>query len=78
VIEESREQYQSLLSKLPYIGGEENQLTSSLIGSAQCLALYCVLKVHGCSAAETGKVLYDAILDSQPNISTPIHPATII
>jgi hypothetical protein len=29
VIEESREQYQSLLSKLPYIGGEENQLTSS-------------------------------------------------
>jgi hypothetical protein len=38
VIEESRQQYESLVPHLPYIGGEENQLTSSLIGSAQCLA----------------------------------------
>jgi hypothetical protein len=75
VLWESREQYQSLLPHVPYIGGADNHLTSSLIGSVQCLALYRAMKTYGHTAAETGKVLYDAILARRHEPSTPISPA---
>ena len=50
VLQESREQYQSLLPQIPYIGGDDNHLTSSLIESVQCLALYRAMKAYGHTA----------------------------
>ncbi len=75
VLRESREQYQSLLPHIPYIGGDDNHLTRSLIGSVQCLALYRAMKTHGQGAAETGRVLYDAILARRHEPSTPVSSA---
>ena len=70
----SRDQFQSLLPQLPYIGGDDNHLTNSLIDSAQCLALYRAMQAHGHTAAEAGQVLYDAILRRQAS-STSISSA---
>jgi hypothetical protein len=53
--------FEQLIPSIPYIGGEENHLTASLVGSAECLALYQAMQAHGKSAFETGKMLYDAI-----------------
>ena len=78
VLRESREQYQSLLPLVPYIGGDDNHLTSSLIGSAQCLALYRAMKTHAHTAAETGKVLYDAILARRHEPATPVSSAPLL
>jgi hypothetical protein len=62
VLCEARARFEALLPELPYIGGGENHLTGSLIGSVRCLVLYQALKARGKPAEETGKVLYDAIL----------------
>ncbi|MGB3717542.1 MAG: L-2-amino-thiazoline-4-carboxylic acid hydrolase [Candidatus Promineifilaceae bacterium] len=62
LVMDARWAFETLIPELPYIGGDENHLTRSLIWSAQCLALYQALKAHGKTAAEAGKILYDAIL----------------
>jgi hypothetical protein len=61
VILEANHRYEVLIPKTPYIGGEENHLTNSLIGSIECLAFYQAMKARGKTAVDTGKVLYDAI-----------------
>lgn len=75
VLEEAREEFEALLPGLPYIGGGENHLTSSLIGSVQCLALYRVMKGHGRSAADTGSILYDAVKVHAEKYVTRIPPS---
>lgn len=45
VMQEIREEYESIYEELPYIGGDRNPLTSDLIGAAENLAiLYCFKK----------------------------------
>jgi len=61
VLQETRDQLETLIPEIPYIGGEENHLTGSLVGSARCLAFYRAMKARGKSAEEMGKVMYDAI-----------------
>ncbi len=61
VILEAKHRYEDLIPKIPYIGGEENHLTNSLIGSVECLAFYLAMRASGKKAVETGKVLYDSI-----------------
>ena len=56
----ARELLDSLISQLPYIGGDDNHLTGSLIDSARCLAFLRSMEQAGRSAEEAGKVLYDA------------------
>ncbi|MBN1642231.1 MAG: L-2-amino-thiazoline-4-carboxylic acid hydrolase [Anaerolineae bacterium] len=72
VLRAARVEFEGLLPQLPYIGGDDNHLTGSLIGSARCLALYRAMHARGRSAAETGKVLYDAVLALPP--PPPIPP----
>ena len=62
ILETSRQQFISLIPQIPYIGGDDNHLTGSLVGSIQCLALFLGMKAYGKGAEETGKVLYDAVL----------------
>jgi hypothetical protein len=71
VLRAARDEFAGLLSHLPYIGGAENHLTGSLIGSARCLALYRAMCARSKSAAETGKVLYDAVLALPPRRPIP-------
>ena len=71
---DARRDFEALLSCIPYIGGDENHLTGSLVGSVRYLALYQAMKKHGRTAEETGKILYDAILrqsDEPPEVILP-------
>lgn len=72
ILSESREEYQALIPQLPYIGGDENRLTASLIESARCLALYKAMQKRGRTAAEAGQILYDAVLSRMGEPQTPI------
>jgi len=67
----ARRQFVALIPKLPYIGGDENHLTASLIESARCLALYLTMKACGRTAEETGKLLYDAVIRRAPDAPIP-------
>ena len=60
VLHHARAEFEALIPYIPYIGGDDNPLTGSLVHSARCLALYKAMKAHGKTAAEAGKVLYDA------------------
>jgi len=62
LIAQARDRFEELLPALPYIGGEENHLTGHVLDAARCLALYQAMRARGKTAAQTGKVLYDAIL----------------
>ncbi len=64
--QEAREQFEALIPHIPYIGGDENHLSGSLLSSARCLALYKAMKARGKTAEETGKVLYDAVMSRLP------------
>ena len=75
LVADARQAFEDLIPELPYIGGQENHLTNSLIWSAQCLALHRVLKAHGMTAAAAGKILYDAILQKASEPRQPIPPS---
>ena len=61
ILKETRHEYEELIPKLPYVGGKKNPLTKSLVQSAWALALFRALKVHGETAEETGKMVYDMV-----------------
>ena len=75
VLRAARERFEALTPPMPYIGGDENQLTGSLIGSARCLAFYQAMQARGKSAAEAGKVLYDAVLARPQDFVPQIPPS---
>lgn len=60
VMDEIKEKYQLIYSKLPYIGGDENSLTNDLVGAAESLSFYLVLKEHGKPLEEIGELAYKA------------------
>jgi hypothetical protein len=62
VIAETISQFRLLIPKIPYIGGDENHLTGSLVNSVECLAFYKAMSLQEKTAAEAGKVLYDAVV----------------
>jgi hypothetical protein len=74
VLRQAREELEALIPKIPYIGGDENHLTGSLIGASQCLAFYWAMKAQGRSAAEAGKILYDAVKAHPDNHIPKIPP----
>lgn len=59
IIEEARQEFEALIPELPYIGGKKNPLEENPVGSAYCLALYRVLKNHGKTVEEAGKIVYE-------------------
>jgi hypothetical protein len=61
ILRQAREEFEALIPEIPYIGGDENHLTGSLISSTRALAFYRAMKARGKSAAEAGKILYDAV-----------------
>ena len=68
LIKEARQEYESLIPQLPYIGNKQ-PFTQFLISSAWYLALYRTLKAHGKTVEETGEIIYQitkTYLDSMP------------
>lgn len=63
ILKEAREQTEVLIPKTPYIGDDDNPMTHHLIRSTTSLALYKVMKAHGKTARETGKIIYDAVVE---------------
>jgi hypothetical protein len=64
ITKETRAGLISLIPLIPYIGGDENPMTRHLLRSTTSLALYKAMKSRGKSAEETGKVIYEAVVDS--------------
>jgi hypothetical protein len=63
ILREARRRHEALIPQLPYIGGDENPMTRHLIRSTTSLALYQAMKAHGRTAAETGHVIYQAVVE---------------
>jgi len=78
ILHEAKHRYEVLIPEIPYIGGEENHLTSSLVGSVECLALYQAMKASGKTAVETGKTLYETIVERYGNPIPEIPPSQML
>ena len=61
ILRDVRQEYETIIPKLPYIGGEENINTTFLIMSAGCLAIYKVLKDHDMTAEQIGKAIFEMV-----------------
>jgi hypothetical protein len=59
ILVESRQEFEAIIPQIPYIGGDENFNTKNLIMASSCLAIYRVLKDHGKTAEEVGKIIYE-------------------
>lgn len=57
VHEKARQQFESLINDIPYVGGRKNSFSGMLINSAVILALYRALKNEGVSLEDFGKIL---------------------
>lgn len=73
ILEHARGQFNRLISRLPYIGGDANHLTPALIESARCLAFFQAMQAFGKSPAESGYILYQAELH-RPRQNPPSAP----
>jgi 8-oxo-dGTP diphosphatase len=71
VVDAARQRFAALIPQLPYIGGDENHLTGELLRAGRCLALFQAMQAAGKSAAETGEVLYAAVLAAPPSALPP-------
>jgi hypothetical protein len=71
LIVSARNEYESLIPQLPYIGGKSNPLNSGLIGSAWMLAMIRSLEKKGLSVYDIGEIiynLYEAWFEFMPRI----------
>jgi hypothetical protein len=59
---QARNEYETLIVELPYIGGRENYMTQILIQSAVDLAVYRVLKSHGIQIEDIGNLIYEKLV----------------
>jgi hypothetical protein len=72
IIKETRQEFETLLPQLPYIGGKKNRHTRALIGTSYGLALYRAMTAHGRPVDEIGAVQYsfsEAVLAALPLLS---------
>ena len=63
IVAEARRQHEALIPQIPYIGGDENPMTRHLIRSTTSLALYKATKARGKTAEETGRIIYEAVVE---------------
>jgi hypothetical protein len=68
LVRETREEYSKLIPEIPYVG-HSRILIRFITGTAQSLAIYRVLRNHGKTVEEAGKLYYlvcQAVLNSYP------------
>ena len=71
-VSESITEFENLIPQIPYIGGNENPMTDTLIQMTSILALYKVLKRYGRSTEEIGALAYEmaqAWVESYPQFA---------
>ena len=82
VMPEIKDEYESIYGEMPYIGGDENNLTTDLVSAAENLAFYKVLKKHDKPLKEIGELAYDAqkkAFDDLPELVPPMtNPEVVI
>ena len=78
VLREACQEFDSLIPKIPYIGGDDNHLTESLTESVIYLSFFIAMQKHHRAAEETGKILYDSILTRIGEAKPPIPPAEVL
>jgi hypothetical protein len=54
-------EYEKLIPQFPYVGGQENRLTTNLVQAGYGLALYRALRVHGGAVEEAGELSHLAM-----------------
>jgi len=59
LLKETQLEFETLLPQLPYIGGEANVFTASLVRAAWCLPLFRTLGKEGLPFREIGKIGYE-------------------
>ncbi|MFX0023531.1 MAG: L-2-amino-thiazoline-4-carboxylic acid hydrolase [Candidatus Hermodarchaeota archaeon] len=57
--EQARNELESILSRLPYVGGDDSPFTPLMIQSAETIALFKATKKLTLSEREIGKIIYD-------------------
>jgi hypothetical protein len=78
ILRKAREQLEALIPEIPYIGGDENPMTRHLVRSTLSLALYQAMKARGKPARETGKIVYDAVVEYVKELSvSPARPLSL-
>lgn len=60
VMRETQEEFVKLLHQIPYIGGEDNDLTEDLVQSSMVLSFYRVMQRRGRTLEETGRLVFEA------------------
>jgi len=55
---EIKNEYETIYEEIPYIGGENNPLTSDLVSATMDLAFYLVLKKYGKKLEDIGEIAY--------------------
>ncbi len=78
ILQATRQEFEKLIPKIPYIGGEENKYTKNLIESAQYLALYKAMKNFDIDAAEIGRIIHDGYLSKISGPQPPIPRAKLL
>lgn len=58
MIKEIRNEFESLILKMPYVGGDNNIYSGMFFMAVPHLALYKILKAHGKPLVEIGKIVY--------------------
>ncbi len=75
-MDEFLKEFETLIPRLPYIGGENNLNNSDLIQSSWALAIHRVLLRHGKSIEEVGEFLYksrEALIRTFPKVLIRFH-----
>jgi hypothetical protein len=62
ILQAARQEFEELIPQIPYIGGDENAFTKSLVDSVRYLALYKAMKNFGIPVEEIGKTIYEGYL----------------
>lgn len=73
LLREARQETGRLVPQIPYIGGDQNPMTHHLVRATTMLALYRAMQARGMTARETGRVIYDAVVEAVRPL--PFHPA---
>ena len=62
ILADARKEFENILPKIPYIGGDENEnSTNQLVGAAQYLSLYRMLASTKKNIKEIGQIIYDIL-----------------
>jgi 2-methylcitrate dehydratase PrpD len=75
ILQEARHNFENLIPKIPYIGGDANRRTETFVASVIYLAFYKAMKNYGKTVEETGKILFDALASDVSKTQQTTHPA---